>query len=217
MSGGLPGRGRGAVIVVSTQAAADIALDTTGPVITAWLRERGFQLDSAVIVPDGGPIADVVAAELVAGAHVVITTGGTGITPTDRTPEAVRPLLDLEIPGIIEELRRRGADVGARSLLTRGVAGIAAGGAFVVTLPGSRGGVADGLDILDGVLDHVLAQVHGAGHARRRPGSGSGSDSGSGPGPDRSPGSGPGPHPDRSPGPGAAHDDDQHRATEVPA
>ncbi|KQO63128.1 molybdenum cofactor biosynthesis protein [Curtobacterium sp. Leaf261] len=160
-------RGRAAVIVVSTQASRDVALDTTGPVITAWLRERGFSLDSAVIVADGGPIAEIVAAELAGGARVVISTGGTGVTPSDRTPEAVGPFIDLEIPGIIEELRRRGTDVGVRSLLTRGVAGLGAGGAFLVTLPGSRGGVRDGLDIIDGLLDHLLAQVEGEGHAPR--------------------------------------------------
>jgi molybdenum cofactor synthesis domain-containing protein len=183
--------GRADVVVVSTRAAEDPALDTTGPVIVAWLRERGFEVADPAIVADGGPVAETVAAALAGGSRVVITTGGTGVTPTDRTPEAVEPLIDLAIPGIIEEIRRRGADVGPRSLLTRGVAGIAAGGAtgggatgggtagdgatggatgggaFVVTLPGSRGGVADGLDVLDGVLDHVLDQVHGDGHAPR--------------------------------------------------
>jgi molybdenum cofactor synthesis domain-containing protein len=158
---------RADVVVVSTQAATDPGLDATGPVIVAWLRDRGFEVEGAAIVPDGGPVAETVTAAIMGGAQVVVTTGGTGVTPTDRTPEAVRPLIDLEIPGIIEEIRRRGVDVGPRSLLTRGVAGIAAGGTFVVTLPGSRGGVADGLDVLDGVLDHVLAQVHGAGHAPR--------------------------------------------------
>jgi molybdenum cofactor synthesis domain-containing protein len=170
------GRGRAAAIVVSTSAAADVALDMTGPVITAWLRERGFTLDSAVVVADGGPIAEIVAAELAGGARVIITTGGTGVTPTDRTPEAVGPFIDLEVPGIIEELRRRGTEVGVRSLLTRGVAGLGAGGAFIVTLPGSRGGVRDGLDIIDGLLDHLLDQVHGDGHPRRTPADGAAAD-----------------------------------------
>jgi molybdenum cofactor synthesis domain-containing protein len=170
-------RGRASVVVVSTQAAADPALDRTGPVIAAWLRERSFTVADPVIVPDGGPVADTVGAELLAGARVVLTTGGTGVTPTDRTPEAVAPLLDLELPGIVEEIRRRGlAGAGPTALLSRGVAGIAtagapagtgAGGALVVTLPGSRGGVADGLDVVGGVLDHVLAQLSGEGHAPR--------------------------------------------------
>lgn len=163
-----PTRGRAAVVVVSTQAAADPALDRTGPVIAGWLREHDFTVAEPLIVPDGGPIADTVAGELLAEARVVITTGGTGVTPTDRTPEAVAPLIDLELPGITEEIRRRGlAGAGPTALLSRGVAGIASGGGLLVTLPGSRGGVADGLAVLDGLLDHVLAQVSGEGHAPR--------------------------------------------------
>ncbi|WP_439693804.1 MogA/MoaB family molybdenum cofactor biosynthesis protein [Curtobacterium sp. SP.BCo] len=163
-----PTTGRAAVVVVSTRASADAALDRTGPVIAGWLRERGFTVDEPVIVADGGPIAETVSAELLADARVVISTGGTGVTPTDRTPEAIAPLIDLELPGITEEIRRRGlAGAGPTALLSRGVAGIAGGGALVVTLPGSRGGVADGLAVLDGLLDHVLAQVSGDGHAPR--------------------------------------------------
>jgi molybdenum cofactor synthesis domain-containing protein len=163
-----PTRGRAGVVVVSTQAATDAALDRTGPVIAAWLREHDFTVGDPVIVADGGPIAETVSAELLADARVVITTGGTGVTPTDRTPEAVARLIDLDLPGITEEIRRRGlAGAGPTALLSRGVAGITGGGALVVTLPGSRGGVADGLDVLDGLLDHVLAQVHGEGHAPR--------------------------------------------------
>ncbi|WIB78217.1 molybdopterin-binding protein [Curtobacterium sp. MCPF17_002] len=163
-----PTRGRAGVVVVSTQAAADPALDRTGPVIAAWLREHDFTVAEPIIVPDGGPIEDTVAGELDADARVVITSGGTGVTPTDRTPEAVSALIDLDLPGITEEIRRRGlAGAGPTALLSRGIAGIAAGGALLVTLPGSRGGVADGLAVLDGLLDHVLAQVHGEGHAPR--------------------------------------------------
>lgn len=163
-----PTRGRADVVVVSTSAAADAALDGTGPVIASWLRERGFTVAEPTIVADGGPIGSVVGAALSADSRVVVTTGGTGVTPTDRTPEAVAPFIDLELPGVMEEVRRRGlAGAGTRALLTRGVAGIAGGGALVVTLPGSRGGVADGLEVLDGLLVHVVAQVHGTGHAPR--------------------------------------------------
>jgi len=163
-----PTRGRAGVVVVSTQASTDASLDRTGPTIAAWFRERGFSVGEPTIVPDGGAIAETVSAELLADARVVVTTGGTGVTPTDRTPEAVAPLIDLDLPGITEEIRRRGlAGAGPTALLTRGVAGIAGGRTLVVTLPGSRGGVADGLAVLDGVLDHVLAQLHGEGHAPR--------------------------------------------------
>ncbi|PYY36805.1 MogA/MoaB family molybdenum cofactor biosynthesis protein [Curtobacterium sp. MCJR17_055] len=164
----VPDRGRASVVVVSTSAATDPALDRTGPVIADWLRDRGFAVGDPVIVADRGPVADTLAAAVAGGARVVITTGGTGVTPTDRTPEAVAPLLDLELPGIVEEIRRRGlAGAGPTALLSRGVAGIVGGGTFVVTLPGSRGGVADGLAVLDGLLDHLLAQLHGDGHAPR--------------------------------------------------
>jgi molybdenum cofactor synthesis domain-containing protein len=161
-------QGRAAVLVVSTSAATDATLDRTGPVIVDWLRTRGFTVSDPTIVPDGGPVADTLTAAVTGGARVVITTGGTGVTPTDRTPEAVAPLLDLELPGIVEEIRRRGlAGAGPTALLSRGVAGVVDGRAFVVTLPGSRGGVADGLAVLDGLLDHLLAQLHGDGHAPR--------------------------------------------------
>ncbi|WNY33650.1 molybdopterin-binding protein [Curtobacterium flaccumfaciens] len=103
-----PTRGRAVVVVVSTQAAADPELDRTGPVIADWLREHGFTTSEPIIVPDGGAITETVTAELLADARVVITTGGTGVTPTDRTPEAVASLIDLELPGITEEIRRRG-------------------------------------------------------------------------------------------------------------
>ncbi|OII24210.1 molybdenum cofactor biosynthesis protein [Curtobacterium sp. MCBA15_016] len=163
-----PTKGRAAVVVVSTQASVDPALDRTGPVIAGWLRERAFTVAEPIIVPDGGPIAETVSAELLSDARVVITTGGTGVTPTDRTPEAIAPLIDLELPGITEEIRRRGlAGAGPTALLSRGIAGIAGGGTLIVTLPGSRGGVADGLAVLDGMLDHVLAQVSGEGHTPR--------------------------------------------------
>ncbi|WP_349814821.1 molybdopterin-binding protein [Curtobacterium sp. MCJR17_043] len=124
----VPDRGRASVVVVSTSAATDPALDRTGPVIADWLRDRGFAVGDPVIVADRGPVADTLAAAVAGGARVVITTGGTGVTPTDRTPEAVAPLLDLELPGIVEEIRRRGlAGAGPTALLSRGVAGIVGG------------------------------------------------------------------------------------------
>lgn len=153
--------GTARVIVVSTSAAAGDAPDRTGPGIVQWLRDAGFTVDPPRIVADGDPAAEAVREALADGPSVILTTGGTGVAPSDRTPEAVAPLLEVQLPGVIEELRRRGADTLPHAILTRGVAGFA-GDTFVMTLPGSPGGVRDGLAILAPVLPHLLAQRTGS-------------------------------------------------------
>ncbi len=165
-------RGSARVVVASTSAAAGEAPDTTGPHIAEWLRARGFATPEPAVVADGDEVGRAVRAALDAAPSVVVTTGGTGVSPSDCTPEAVAPLLELELPGIIEELRRRGAEHLPAAVLTRGVAGFV-GSTFVITLPGSTGGVRDGLAVLEPILDHLLAQRTGAvgaknGHAPRR-------------------------------------------------
>lgn len=164
---GRPAHWQAIVIVASTRAATGVYEDRTGPVIVAWLRERGWSVDDPIVVADGRPVADALEQAVAARPALIITTGGTGLSPTDSTPEATAPLLQREIPGFMEELRRRGAAVTPTAILTRGHAGIA-GNSFVVNLPGSTGGVRDGLDVLDGILDHVLDQLSGghAGHGR---------------------------------------------------
>ena len=152
-----------AVLVVSTRAAAEVYADRTGPVIVEWLRSRDFTVAEAVVVADAD-VASVLAFTLAAHPDVLITTGGTGVSPDDRTPEATRALLDAELPGIVEEVRRRGAAVVPSAILSRGVAGVA-GRTFVMNLPGSSGGVRDGLSVLDGVLDHLLDQLGGGDHS----------------------------------------------------
>ncbi|ACQ79950.1 molybdenum cofactor biosynthesis protein C [Beutenbergia cavernae DSM 12333] len=152
------------VLVVSTGVAVGTRADTTGPAIVDWLTERGFAAESDVTAD-----ADVAAA--LAGSlappggsppALVVTTGGTGVSPTDRTPEATAPLLARELPGLADAVRRAGADVPG-AVLSRALAGVSAGGTVVVNLPGSPSGVTDGLAVLDGVLDHLLAQVAGGG------------------------------------------------------
>lgn len=148
------------VIVASTSAAAGHAPDRTGPVIQDWLRARGFSVEPPRVVADGDPVAQAVRDALAAAPAVILTTGGTGVSPTDRTPEAVAPLLELELPGLLEALRQRGASATPHALLTRGIAGFA-GATFLMTLPGSPGGVQDGLAVLNPVLEHLLAQRRG--------------------------------------------------------
>lgn len=151
-----------AVLVASTRAAAGTYEDRTGPVITDWLRSRGFEVAGPVVVPDAA-IAESLAELLAQHPDVILTTGGTGVSPDDRTPEATRALLDMELPGITEEVRRRGASVAPTAILSRGIAGVA-GRTLVMNLPGSTGGVRDGLAVLDGVLEHLLDQVSGGDH-----------------------------------------------------
>ncbi|PXA67363.1 MogA/MoaB family molybdenum cofactor biosynthesis protein [Cryobacterium arcticum] len=162
------GRGRGRtaqVIVASTRAAQGVYRDRTGPVIDAWLGERGWIVLDRAVVADGVPVGDALAAAIEAGLDLVITTGGTGVSPTDQTPEQTLPQLDRELPGIMEELRRRGTASTPLAVLSRGHAGIARGRTVVINLPGSTGGVRDGLGVLAEVLDHLLDQVHGVDHA----------------------------------------------------
>jgi molybdenum cofactor synthesis domain-containing protein len=155
---------RAEVVVASNRAAAGVYEDTAGPLIVDFLRELGFLVEAPVVVPDGEPVGAAIAAAAAGGARVVLTTGGTGLTPTDRTPEVTRPLLDREVPGIAEAIRAYGVAQGVPSaVLSRGLAGIV-GDCLVVNLPGSRGGVKDGLEVLRPVLVHAVEQVVGSDH-----------------------------------------------------
>lgn len=153
-----------AVVVASNRAASGVYDDATGPVIVDWLVEQGFACAAPAVVPDGDPVGAAIRAAVDAGARVVLTTGGTGLTPTDRTPEATRPLLDREVPGIAEAIRAYGLQAGVpTAMLSRGLAGVA-GQCLVVNLPGSRGGVHDALAVLGPVLRHAAEQVVGSDH-----------------------------------------------------
>ncbi|HEY3736507.1 MAG TPA: MogA/MoaB family molybdenum cofactor biosynthesis protein [Jatrophihabitans sp.] len=153
-----------AVITISTRSAAGERADESGPLLAHGLREAGHDVvRRAVVGDDVAQIQAAVRAAIDVGARVVLTTGGTGLTPRDVTPEAVIPLLDKQIPGIAEMLRAVSRDRVPTSVLSRGVAGTI-GGALLVTLPGSTGGVRDGLAALLPLLEHIADQIGGGDH-----------------------------------------------------
>ncbi len=152
------------VIVASTRAAGGVYPDRAGPLAVAWLRERGYATGDALVVPDGDAVGAALGDALRGRPDVILTSGGTGISPTDTTPEQTAPLLDKTVPGLADAIRDAGAPSVPTAVLSRGLAGVA-GGTLVVNLPGSSGGVRDGLGVLDGVLDHAVDQLRGGDHA----------------------------------------------------
>lgn len=152
------------VVVASNRASAGVYEDATGPILVEFLRSLDFAVGDPVVVPDGPPVGEAISAAVADGARVVLTTGGTGLTPTDRTPEQTRALLDFEVPGIGEAIRAYGASKGIpAAALSRGTAGVI-GHCLVVNLPGSRGGVKDGLEVLAPILEHAVEQIVGSDH-----------------------------------------------------
>ncbi len=156
--------GSAVVITCSTRAAAGIYPDRSGPIIADALRSWGLAVGDVVVVADGPDVEVALRDALSTGASLVLTTGGTGLTANDGTPEATLRVLDRLVPGIAEAIRAAGVEAGVpTAMLSRGVSGVA-GQTLVVNLPGSTGGVRDGLAVLKPVLAHAVSQIQGGDH-----------------------------------------------------
>jgi molybdenum cofactor synthesis domain-containing protein len=153
------------VVVASNRAATGVYDDTSGPLLVDGLRDLGCEVGDPVVVRDGEPVRAAIEAALAEGVDVVLTSGGTGINPTDRTPDVTADLLDYEVPGIAEAIRAHSLDKVPTAALSRGRSGVA-GRTLIVNLPGSRGGARDGLAVLGPILAHAVDQIRGGDHER---------------------------------------------------
>jgi molybdenum cofactor synthesis domain-containing protein len=153
---------RFAILTISDAGSRGERADGSGDLIAGWARERGYALLERALVPDEtGPIASILAEWSDSNrTDVILTTGGTGLTTRDVTPEATRAVLDKEAPGIAEALRMSSFPRFPRAALSRGVAGVR-GKTLIVNLPGSTGGVRDGLAVLAELLEHAVELVRG--------------------------------------------------------
>ncbi|HJU97090.1 MAG TPA: MogA/MoaB family molybdenum cofactor biosynthesis protein [Jiangellaceae bacterium] len=151
-------------MTVSTRAAGGIYEDRGGPIASTGLATMGFEVDGPQVVGDGEPVEAALRAAVAAGYDVIVTTGGTGLTPRDLTPEMTRRVIERDVPGVAEAIRAYGVEHGVpTAALSRGIVGLA-GTTLVVNLPGSPGGVRDGIAVLGPLITHAVDQAHGGDH-----------------------------------------------------
>jgi molybdenum cofactor synthesis domain-containing protein len=157
---------RALAVTISNRAAAGIYEDRSGPVLADLLHAAGCEVDGPIVIPDGATVRTALQDAVAVGYDLIVTTGGTGLTPGDETPEMTRMVLDREIPGIAETIRAAGVAAGVpAAALSRGVAGVA-NSTLIVNLPGSTGGVRDGMAILASLIEHAVDQIRGGDHPR---------------------------------------------------
>jgi molybdenum cofactor synthesis domain-containing protein len=155
---------RAAVITASNRSAAGLRPDTSGPILVAGLRDLGIDVGDPLVVPDGEPVGQALRDAVASGIDLILTTGGTGLSPTDRTPEMTRLVIDREVPGLADAIRDHGTQHGiATAVLSRGIAGLA-GRVLIINAPGSPGGCRDAIAALSPVLVHALDQISGLDH-----------------------------------------------------
>lgn len=151
------------VITLSDRASAGEMPDESGPALRERLQQAGFQVQSVEVLPDDAVQLQTVLSAAAGEVNLVVTTGGTGLTPRDITPQAVRPLLDYEVPGLGELMRQTGLQKTPMSSLSRSLAGVR-GTCLVLCLPGSLRGATESLEAVLPVLPHALGQLQGRPH-----------------------------------------------------
>lgn len=167
---------RAVVVVASNRAADGVYEDTSGPILVQGLASHGFDVTGPVVVHDGEEVAKALRAAVADGADLVVTSGGTGLTKLDLTPEMTSQVIDFAVPGIAEMIRAAGLAKTPHAALSRGIAGVA-GRTLIVNLAGSSGAAKDGLAVLTaGLVEHAVSQLHGGDHARPDAPGGAGND-----------------------------------------